>query len=115
MFVFTQSFPTTFHQANNLIATLEQLIEHGLHALRETLQQDKELTIHNTSVGVVGPAGQHDVDVDEKGSFRILEEERVEPFITALPPKEAPGGSAPPAAPQPAAATPGDEDVQMAD
>ncbi|GAA5915201.1 hypothetical protein JCM6882_001135 [Rhodosporidiobolus microsporus] len=30
------------------------LIKHGLHALRDTLQQDKELTIHNTSIGIVG-------------------------------------------------------------
>lgn len=35
---------------------LETLIKHGLHALRETLQQDKELTIHNTSIGIVGVA-----------------------------------------------------------
>lgn len=38
-------------------ATLEQLIDHGLHALRETLQQDKELTNLNTSIGIVGPRG----------------------------------------------------------
>jgi len=34
---------------------LEGLIRHGLHALRDTLQQDKELTIQNTSIGIVGP------------------------------------------------------------
>ena len=96
----------------SIIASLEQLIEHGLHALRETLQQDKELTIHNTSVGVVGPAGVHETWVDEKGSFRILEEERVDPYIRALPPKEAPGGNPAPAAAPPAA---GGEDVHMAD
>lgn len=32
----------------------EELINHGLKALRETLSQDKELTIDNTTVGVVG-------------------------------------------------------------
>ena len=31
-----------------LLGSLEKLIQHGLHALRETLQQDKELTINNT-------------------------------------------------------------------
>lgn len=36
--------------------SLDELIKHGLHALRETLQQDKELTIHNTSIGIVGVA-----------------------------------------------------------
>ncbi|KXJ93191.1 putative proteasome subunit alpha type-1 [Microdochium bolleyi] len=32
----------------------EALIQHGLRALKETLVQDRELTIENTSVGVVG-------------------------------------------------------------
>lgn len=33
----------------------EELIRHGLRALKETLVQDRELTVDNTSVGVVGP------------------------------------------------------------
>ncbi|KAI0199383.1 nucleophile aminohydrolase [Astrocystis sublimbata] len=33
----------------------EDLIMHGLRALKETLVQDRELTVENTSVGVVGP------------------------------------------------------------
>lgn len=32
----------------------EDLIKHGLKALKESLVQDKELTVENTSVGVVG-------------------------------------------------------------
>lgn len=32
----------------------EELINHGLRALKETLVQDRELTVENTSVGVVG-------------------------------------------------------------
>ncbi|KAK7205654.1 nucleophile aminohydrolase [Myxozyma melibiosi] len=32
----------------------EELVLHGLRALRDTLAQDKELTIQNTSIGVVG-------------------------------------------------------------
>lgn len=32
----------------------EELIEHGLRALKESLVQDRELTVDNTSVGVVG-------------------------------------------------------------
>ncbi|GAA6022434.1 hypothetical protein JCM11491_005504 [Sporobolomyces phaffii] len=35
-------------------ASLDDLIRHGLHALRDTLQQDKELTVENTSIGIVG-------------------------------------------------------------
>lgn len=34
----------------------EELIKHGLRALKESLSQDKELTLENTSVGVVGRA-----------------------------------------------------------
>lgn len=32
----------------------DELIRHGLKALKETLVQDRELTVENTSVGVVG-------------------------------------------------------------
>ena len=35
-------------------ASREELIKHGLAALKESLPQDKELTVENTSVGVVG-------------------------------------------------------------
>ena len=34
----------------------EELIKHGLKALKESLSQDKELTIENTSVGITGLA-----------------------------------------------------------
>lgn len=95
-----------------LTGNLEELIQHGLHALRETLQQDKELTIKNTSVGIVGPAGVHETNVSEEGSFRILEGDAVNPHIQALPAKEAPGAPVPAAGAADAAAA--DEDVQMA-
>ena len=36
----------------------EELIKHGLRALKESLAQDKELTVENTSVGVVGIKGE---------------------------------------------------------
>lgn len=32
----------------------EELVKHGLAALKESLAQDKELTVENTSVGIVG-------------------------------------------------------------
>ena len=35
-------------------ASREELVVHGLRALKESLAQDKELTVDNTSVGVVG-------------------------------------------------------------
>jgi len=37
-------------------AALDTLIMHGLNALRDTLQQDKDLTTLNTSISTVGPA-----------------------------------------------------------
>jgi 20S proteasome subunit alpha 6 len=36
----------------------EELITHGLKALKESLAQDKELTVENCSVGVVGVRGE---------------------------------------------------------
>lgn len=37
-------------------ASREELLKHGLRALKESLAQDKELTVENTSVGIVGKA-----------------------------------------------------------
>ncbi|KAJ7688433.1 hypothetical protein B0H17DRAFT_1202981 [Mycena rosella] len=90
--------------------SLEDLVRHGLHALRETLQQDKELNINNTSIGIIGPAATHEKGVPPAGPFRILEGEKVELFLQSMVPKET---EAP--APAPAAAAPAttDEDVQM--
>ncbi|CAL1702118.1 unnamed protein product [Somion occarium] len=101
--------------------TLEDLIRHGLHALRESLQQDKELTINNTSIGIAGPASVHEKDVPAGGSFRILEGEPVEVFLKSMVPKEtaeaqaaeAPAAEAPPDGAAPAQA--GDQDVSMAE
>jgi 20S proteasome subunit alpha 6 len=88
--------------------SLEDLIRHGLHALRETLQQDKELNVNNTSVGIVGPMGQHEKPISPPGSFRILEGDKVEVYLQGMEKEEAPA-SVPDAAPAPTA----DEDVQM--
>ncbi|THH33748.1 hypothetical protein EUX98_g455 [Antrodiella citrinella] len=89
--------------------TLDELIRHGLHALRETLQQDKELTIANTSIGIVGPTVDHELTVTAEGVFRILEGEPIDVFLKTMVPKEEA------ADPAPAAPAAGDEDVQMAD
>ncbi|KAI9441013.1 20S proteasome subunit [Lactarius indigo] len=98
---------------------LGDLIRHGLHALRETLQQDKELTINNTAIGIVGPAGVHEA-AGTSVDFRILEGPPIEVYLQTMQPKEVPPPTAPaasaststPAAPPPAA---GDEDVQMSE
>ncbi|ELU41836.1 20S proteasome subunit [Rhizoctonia solani AG-1 IA] len=114
------------HGAYRYTAPLDELIKHGLHALRETLQQDKELNINNTSIGVVGPAGPHEqgkstqfsgrylyqiyrnIGVRSDGSFRILEGEPIQVFIDSMVPKET---AAP--AEETADAPAGGEDVVM--
>ena len=102
-----------------IIGGLEDLIRHGLHALRETLQQDKELTINNTSIGIIGPAGDHEKVVPPEGPFRILEGEEIDVYLKTMVPKDSgdtAAPAAPPAAPEGGAAQPpagGDEDVQM--
>lgn len=95
-------------------ATLEELIRHGLHALRETLQQDKELTINNTSIGIVGPGGAHETDVTSEGSFRILEGEPIKVYLDSMIPKEASDAAAG-ASTTTGPAAGGDEDVAMAE
>ncbi|KAF8342032.1 20S proteasome subunit [Cantharellus anzutake] len=72
-------------------ASLDDLILHGLHALRETLQQDKGLTIHNTSIGIIG-SGPPD---DTSRAFRILEGEVINQWLQRLPAKEVPAAAAP--------------------
>jgi len=90
--------------------SLEDLVRHGLHALRETLQQDKELNINNTSIGIVGPKSENETNEVPGGAFRILENGSVEPFLKTMVAKESADVPAPTA---PAAPAAGDEDVQM--
>jgi 20S proteasome subunit alpha 6 len=58
---------------------LEDLIQHGLNALRDTLQQDKALTQQNTSIGIVGPRS-----TGKKANFRTLDDEAVEPYLAEM-------------------------------
>lgn len=55
-------------------ASLEELVVHGLNALRDTLAQDKELTLKNTSVAVVG----------KDTPFKIIEDDEVAPWLDRL-------------------------------
>jgi len=88
-------------------ASLDELIVHGLHALRETLQQDKELTIQNTSIGIVGPPAATGELPILGNAFRILEGPATDVHLKRLPAKEVLPGVAP--------APAGDEDVHMAE
>ena len=60
----------------------DELITHGLKALKETLSQDKELTVDNTSVGVVGLAGEGAKSKIE--SFKLYDGQSVAPLLEAL-------------------------------
>jgi 20S proteasome subunit alpha 6 len=96
---------------------LEDLIRHGLHALRETLQQDKELTTNNTSIGILGPCGVHEA-AGTSVEFRILEGAPIEVYLQMMQPKEVPPPAASASAHTSASAPPpvgGDEDVQMSE
>jgi len=55
-------------------ASLDELVKHGLHALRDTLQSDKELTTLNCSVGIVG--------TDRK--FEIIEGDNLQRYLDLL-------------------------------
>ncbi|CAG0886526.1 unnamed protein product [Darwinula stevensoni] len=76
--------------------SLQDLIKHGLRALRDTLPNDVELTIKNCSIAAVG----------KDMNFTIYEDEEVEPFLKAIEGEERRGGAPPPpddAPPLPAA------------
>src|SRR6266702_6108006 len=75
------------------LRSLEDQIRQGFHALRETLQQDKELTTNNTAIGIVGPGGALE-GAGTTFDFRILEGSPIDVYLHAMQPKEAP---APPA------------------
>lgn len=89
--------------------SLEDLIQHGLNALKDTLQQDKTLTMANTSIAIIGPPSSTDTaatgsaaatttttstvgtsistssgKVSRKNFFRILDDEAVEPFLMEM-------------------------------
>ncbi|OJD17542.1 hypothetical protein AJ78_02355 [Emergomyces pasteurianus Ep9510] len=57
----------------------EELIQHGLKALKESLSQDKELTVDNTTVGVVGVGGG--VGKGKVEAFKLYEGLEVAGFL----------------------------------
>ncbi|EDN04549.1 proteasome subunit alpha [Histoplasma capsulatum] len=57
----------------------EELIQHGLRALKESLSQDKELTVDNTTVGIVGTGTG--VGKGKVEAFRLYEGLEVSGFL----------------------------------
>jgi 20S proteasome subunit alpha 6 len=62
-------------------ASREELVQHGLKALKESLVQDKELTIENTSVGVVGITGDTKKTVEP---FKLFDGFEVKQWIDSV-------------------------------
>ena len=56
----------------------EELIKHGLRALKESLAQDKELTVENCSVGVVGIKGEGKKSIE---NFKLYDGQEVQPWV----------------------------------
>ncbi|SPC64508.1 probable PRE5 - 20S proteasome subunit (alpha6) [Ustilago sp. UG-2017b] len=78
-------------------ASLEELVTHGLYALRDTLPQNKDLELEQVSVAVVGPGADADVNSAEarKGEkFRVVEGEELRPYMDKLEPRGLPGARA---------------------
>lgn len=59
----------------------EELVAHGLRALKESLAQDKELTVENTSVGVCGVKGEGMKGIE---SFKLFDGQDVKSWIDSV-------------------------------
>ena len=68
----------------------EALIQHGLKALRESLVQDRELTIENTSVSVVGAVKKDGKKVFEP--FQVYDGQDVKAWIDSVAEEKEGGG-----------------------
>ena len=62
----------------------DELIRHGLRALKETLVQDRELTVENTSVGVVGLQGADNAKKSQLEFFRVYDGAEVKDWINSV-------------------------------
>lgn len=71
----------------------EELIKHGLRALKESLVQDRELTVDNTSVGVVGVETTKD-GVKQVDPFKGYDGQEVKAWIDAVGDDKETGGVA---------------------
>lgn len=70
------------------LATLPELINHGLSALHDTLQQDKHLKVENTSIAIIGPPSDEVENLSisgaaKRGNFRVWENDNVDGLLRA--------------------------------
>ena len=61
-------------------ASKEELLKHGLLALKESLPQDKELTVENTSVGIIGMGADGKRRIE---SFKLYDGPEIQPLLEA--------------------------------
>lgn len=61
-------------------ASRDELIKHALKALKESLPQDKELTVENASVGVIGRSSNNPKSIQ---SFRLFDGPEIGPLLEA--------------------------------
>ena len=61
-------------------ASRDDLIKHGLKALKESLSQDKELTVDNASLGVTGRASDGKRKIE---SFKLYDGPEIGPLLEA--------------------------------
>lgn len=64
-------------------ASLEEVIKHGLRALRDTLPPEVDLNTKNVSIGYVG----------KEKAFKILDENETAPYLALIEGEERRGGS----------------------
>ncbi|KAF3771025.1 hypothetical protein M406DRAFT_34049 [Cryphonectria parasitica EP155] len=69
----------------------EELIRHGLRALKESLVQDRELTVENTSVGIVGLEISKD-GVKSVDPFKVYDGQDVKAWIDSVADDKEAGG-----------------------
>lgn len=73
----------------------EQLVQHGLRALKESLVQDRELTVDNTSVAIVGivPASASATGAREVEPFKVYDGQDVKAWLDDAAAEDKEGGA----------------------
>ena len=68
------------------LASLDQLVEHALLALRDTLPAEENLTEHNLTIAIVG----------KDHPFKLMDDDEVKPYLQHIAnvPRAGPGGAA---------------------
>ncbi|RMZ75309.1 hypothetical protein DV738_g5548, partial [Chaetothyriales sp. CBS 135597] len=64
-------------------ASKEELIKHGLLALKESLAQDKELTVDNTSLGIIGTSSGKD-GRRKLEKFKLYDGQEIAPLLEVI-------------------------------